>query len=139
MGRNLSRSLPAATACLRQTAGPRLLTSVTLFLSVFLHSHLGVSHCGGGRAGCALCMNAPIMLSLLCLLSVFMRPCHELLLSGRYRVSVFVSFMTLCSDNLFMHCVMPRVCVSQKFRCSFCLSFLATVRADCCRYCLLSL
>ena len=112
MGLNLSRSLPAATACLRQTAGPRLLTSVTLFLSVFfLHSHLGVSHCGGGRAGCALCMNAPIMLSLLCLLSVFMRPCHELLLFWRYHVSVFFGFMSLCSDILFMHCLPPRVCV----------------------------
>ena len=78
-----------------------------------LHCHLGVSHCGGGRAGCALCVNAPIMLSLLCLLSVFMRPCHELLLSGGYRVSVFVAFLSLCSDTLFMHCLTPRVCVTK--------------------------
>ena len=83
------------------------------FLVGFLHSHLGVSHCGGGRAGCALCMNAPIMLSLLCLLSVFMRPCHELLLFWRYHVSVFFGFMSLCSDILFMHCLATRVCVTK--------------------------
>ena len=49
----------------------------------------GVCLCVGGRACCALCVHAPIMLSLQCLLSVFMHPFHELLLSARYCVSVF--------------------------------------------------
>ena len=71
------------------------------------------TYCGGGRAGCALLLNAPIMITLLSLLSVFMRACHELLLSGRYRVFVFVGFMSLCSDTLFMHCLTPRVCVTK--------------------------
>ena len=49
----------------------------------------GVCLCVGGRACCALCVHAPIMLSLQCLLSVFMHPFHEFLLYARYCVSVF--------------------------------------------------
>ena len=68
------------------------------------------AYCGGDRAGCALLLNALIMITLLCLLSVFMRACHDLSLSGRCRVSVLVGFMSLCCDNIF-HALFKTACL----------------------------
>ena len=75
----------------------------------------GISVCVGGRASCALDVHAPIILSLQCLLSVFMHPFHELLLSARYGVSAFGCHHELVFCSLFMHCLSPRVCVTKVF------------------------
>ena len=73
----------------------------------------GISVCVGGRASWTVGVHAPIILSLQCLLSVFMHPFHELLLSARYCVSVFGCHDELVFCSLFMHCLSPRVRVTK--------------------------
>ena len=53
------------------------------------------------------------MITLLCLLSVFMRARHAWSLSVRCRVSVLVGFMSLRCDNSSLNYSMPHDCVTK--------------------------